>query len=206
MTDPLSVSCTAFEGPRRLLSGPLVEVVLAVKAAADRGGSEPILVFDDATGRVRDFDLRGTKADVVRRLSKTEPASPAMAEEAPASSAEPRGRGRPRLGVIGREVTLLPRHWEWLAAQPGGASVALRRLVDEARRSGGEAHRQRTAREAAYRFMSTMAGNFAGFEEASRALFAGDRARFEKQMAKWPKDLRQHILRLAYESEDAARA
>lgn len=212
MTDPLSVSCTAFEGPRRLLSGPLVEVVLAVKAAADRGGSEPILVFDDATGRVRDFDLRGTKADVVRRLSKTASAPPVIAEEASASSSssssssEPRGRGRPRLGVIGREVTLLPRHWEWLAAQPGGASVALRRLVDEARRSGGEAHRQRTAREAAYRFMSTMAGNLAGFEEAARALFAGDRARVENQMAKWPKDLRQHILRLAYQPEDAAHA
>ena len=84
--------------------------------------------------------------------------------------------------------------------------MALRRLVDEARRSGGEAHRQRTAREAAYRFMSTMAGNLAGFEEAARALFAGDRARFEKQMAKWPKDVRRHVLQLAYGFEDAGRA
>ena len=86
MIDPLSIPCTAFEGTRRLLSGPLIEVVLAVKAAADRGESEPvpdpILVFDDATGRVLDFDLRGTKADVVRRLSKTQPSATATAEEA----------------------------------------------------------------------------------------------------------------------------
>ena len=189
MADPLSISCTAFQGSRQLISGPFVEVVLAVKEAVDRGNAEPILMFEDATGR----------------LSKVPSATAVAAEEAQASS-EPRGRGRPRLGVIGREVTLLPRHWEWLAAQPGGASVALRRLVDEARRSGGEAHRQRTAREAAYRFMSTMAGNLAGFEEAARALFAGDRARFEKQMAKWPKDVRRHVLQLAYGFEDAGRA
>lgn len=203
MTDPLSLPCIAFEGSRRLLSGPLVDVVLAVKAVLDRGSAEPILIFEDATGRVFDVDLRGTKIDIVRRLSKTQPSATVMAEQEPASS-EPRGRGRPRLGVIGREVTLLPRHWEWLAAQPGGASVALRRLVDEARRSGGEAEKQRTAREAAYRFMSTMAGNLAGFEEAARGLFAGDRARFEKHMAKWPKDVRQHVLRLAYEAEGRA--
>ena len=205
MADPLSISCTAFQGSRQLISGPFVEVVLAVKEAVDRGNAEPILMFEDATGRVFDVDLRGTRADVVRRLSKVPSATAVAAEEAQASS-EPRGRGRPRLGVIGREVTLLPRHWEWLAAQPGGASVALRRLVDEARRSGGEAHRQRTAREAAYRFMSTMAGNLAGFEEAARARFAGDRARFEKQMAKWPKDVRRHVLQLAYGFEDAGRA
>lgn len=205
MTDRLSLPCIAFEGSRRLLSGPLVEVVLAVKAALDRGSAEPILIFEEATGRVFDVDLRGTKTDIVRRLSKPQPSATVTAGQESASS-EPRGRGRPRLGVIGREVTLLPRHWEWLAAQPGGASVALRRLVDEARRSGGEAEKQRAAREAAYRFMSTMAGNLAGFEEAARALFAGDRTRFEKQMAKWPKDVRRHILQLAFGLEDAGRA
>jgi hypothetical protein len=207
MADPLSVPCIAFQGGRQLISGSLVEVALAVKEAVDRGSAEPILMFEDATGRVFDVDLRGTKADVVRRLSKSQRSMTATAatEQEPASS-EPRGRGRPRLGVIGREVTLLPRHWGWLAAQPGGASVALRRLVDEARRSGGEAQKQRTAREAAYRFMSTMAGNLAGFEEAARALFAGDRARLEKQMAKWPKDVRRHVLQLAYGLEDAGRA
>jgi hypothetical protein len=114
------------------------------------------------------------------------------------SSSEPRGRGRPRLGVVAREVTLLPRHWEWLNAQPGGASVALRKLVDDARRSSGDRDRQRAARDAAYHFMSAMAGNLPHFEEASRALFADDRRRFTGQIATWPADIRDHVVKLAY--------
>jgi hypothetical protein len=218
MTVHLSKPCAAFEGTRLLLSGPLIEVALAVKTASDRGTSESILTFDDATGRVVDFDLRGSKADVVERLarSSTEPSSltnPRRADVPPrsrvaASSEEPkeiRGRGRPRLGVIGREVTLLPRHWEWLAAQPGGASVALRRLVDEARRNGAPVQAMRAAQERAYHFMSAMAGDLPGFEEATRALFANNRARFEQQVASWPGDVSAYAIRLAYaEQSDAA--
>lgn len=169
----------------------------------------PVLIFEDATGRVLDFDLRGSKAEIVARLSQSSPpvvlpagrqttgpdSDVAMTEDA---AGEPRGRGRPKLGVIGREVTLLPRHWDWLAAQPGGASVALRKLVDEARRNGGDLQRKRAAQEAAYRFMSAMAGDLPGFEEAARALFAQDRARFEQQIAGWPGDLRAYATRLAF--------
>ena len=194
MTDLHSTPATAFEGSRMLLSGPLSEVVLAVKASVERGASEPVLVFDDATGRTLDFDLRGTEADIVARLSRS-PTSSGPSEE---SSPGRRGRGRPKLGVVGREVTLLPRHWEWLAAQPGGASVALRKLVDEARKIGGPAQALRAAQEAAYRFMSAMAGNLPGFEEAIRALFANDRVRFEQQISSWPHDIRTYALRLAY--------
>ena len=111
---------------------------------------------------------------------------------------EPRGRGRPKLGVVAREITLLPRHWEWLGTQPGGASVALRKLVEEARRANGDVDRARAAKEAAYRFMSTMAGNLAGFEEASRALFADDRRRFVGLIAGWPDDIRDHVVKLAF--------
>ena len=111
---------------------------------------------------------------------------------------EPRGRGRPKLGVVAREVTLLPRHWDWLAAQPGGASVALRKLVDEARRASGDKDRSAQARDAAYHFMSAMAGNLPQFEEASRALFADDRRRFTGLIADWPADIRDHIVKLAY--------
>jgi hypothetical protein len=100
--------------------------------------------------------------------------------------------------VVAREVTLLPRHWEWLGAQPGGASVALRKLVDEARRASGDKDRERQARDAAYHFMSTMAGNLPQFEEASRALFADDRRRFTGLIADWPVDVRDHIVKLAY--------
>ncbi|MEK9280554.1 MULTISPECIES: DUF2239 family protein [unclassified Bradyrhizobium] len=184
---------TAFIGQRRLASGPAGDVALAVKRAPPRP-DEPIVIFDDGTGRTIDFDLRGEDHEVLARVAKLAP--PPSAEEAPPS--EPRGRGRPKLGVVAREVTLLPRHWEWLNAQPGGASVALRKLVDESRRASGDKDRERQARDAAYHFMSTMAGNFARFEEASRALFADDRRRFTGLIADWPADIRDHIVKLAY--------
>jgi hypothetical protein len=181
---------TAFEGHRHLVTGPLAEVALAVKRATADAADAAIIIFDDTTGRPIDLDLRGSDAEILARLPQ-----PAGLETS--DSAAPRGRGRPRLGVVAREVTLLPRHWDWLAAQPGGASVALRKLVDEARRANGERDRQRMARDAAYHFMSTMAGNLPGFEDAARALFAADRSRFAACIADWPQDIRDHIVKLA---------
>jgi hypothetical protein len=188
----MSETFTAFEGQRQLATGPLAEVALAVKRAAPNA-AEPIAIFSDSTGRATDLDLRGSPDDVLARLPNTTSSMPDAI-----SSGEPRGRGRPRLGVVAREVTLLPRHWEWLNAQPGGASVALRKLVDDARRSSGDRDRQRAARDAAYHFMSAMAGNLPHFEEASRALFADDRRRFVSQIAAWPADIRDHVVKLAY--------
>ena len=190
---PMQKIFTAFQGPRRLVSGPAGEVALIVKRMAPLP-DEPIIIFEDDTGRSIDFDLRGGDREVLTRLAKLVP--PPVEESTPSS--EPRGRGRPKLGVVAREVTLLPRHWEWLGAQPGGASVALRKLVDEARRASGDKDRERQAREAAYHFMSTMAGNLPQFEEASRALFADDRRRFTGLIADWPTDIRDHIVKLAY--------
>jgi uncharacterized protein len=181
---------TAFEGQRRLVSGPLREVALAVKRAEQRG-SDGVAIFSDASGRAIDLDLRGSDDEILARL----PASPGPAA---LEAAPPRGRGRPKLGVIAREVTLLPRHWEWLTTQPGGASVTLRKLVDAARRANGDKDRSRAARDAAYHFMSAMAGNLPGFEEASRALFADERRRFASLIAAWPDDIRDHIVRLAF--------
>ena len=186
---------TAFLGPNRLATGPLAEIAVAVMQASSRPGAPPVIIFSDATGQPIDLDLRGTERDVIARLPK--PASSPDAEPAAAAPTEPRGRGRPKLGVVAREVTLLPRHWEWLGAQPGGASVALRKLVEDARRANGDADRARAARDAAYRFMSVMAGNLAGFEEASRALFVNDRRRFVGLIAGWPDDIRDHVVRLA---------
>ncbi len=183
---------TAFAGHQRLATGPLAEVAPAVMKASREIASEPIVIFDDSSGRPIDLDLRGTERDVVARLPQPETPVDDMV------AAEPRGRGRPKLGVVAREVTLLPRHWDWLGAQPGGASVALRKLVEEARRSSGDRDRSRAAREAAYHFMSTMAGNRSGFEEASRALFADDRRRFGELIAGWPDDIRDHIVKLAF--------
>jgi uncharacterized protein len=187
---------TALEGQRRLVSGPLAEVALAVKRV-EQSATQPILIFDDGTGRAIDLDLRGTDEDVLARLPQTTPSDPAVSQEA-VSPTEPRGRGRPKLGVAAREVTLLPRHWEWLNVQPGGASVALRKLVEEARRANGDKDRIRAARDAAYHFMSAMAGNLADFEEASRALFGDERRRFVGLIAGWPDDIRDHIVKLAF--------
>ena len=195
MNQTRSHQFTAFIGQRLLASGPLAEVAVAVMDANQESVTDPILIFSDATGRSIDLDLRGTKRDVVARLPPF--ANPeSTADEAAAS--EPRGRGRPKLGVVAREVTLLPRHWEWLGNQPGGASVALRKLVDEARRASGDRDRHRAARDAAYHFMSAMAGNRVGFEEASRALFADDRRRFGELIAAWPADIRDHVVKLAF--------
>jgi hypothetical protein len=184
---------TAFEGQRRLVSGSLSDVALAIKRAEQRA-TERIAIFSDATGRAIDLDLRGSDDEIVARL----PASPSPA--AP-EAAPPRGRGRPKLGVVAREVTLLPRHWEWLTTQPGGASVALRKLVEAARRTNGDKDRSRAARDAAYHFMSAMAGNLPNFEEASRALFADGRRQFAALIAAWPGDIRDHIVRLAFSSD-----
>jgi hypothetical protein len=186
---------TAFIGPKRLACGPLADVALAIKKSTTPAGQQPILVFDDTSGRSVDLDLRGTDEEILARL----PASSRETVTTETSlTAEPRGRGRPKLGVVAREVTLLPRHWDWLASQPGGASVALRKLVEEARRTNGDRDRHRAARDAAYHFMSAMAGNFKGFEEASRALFADDRRRFGELIAAWPDDVRDHIVSLAF--------
>ena len=176
---------TAFLEGRRLITGPLHAVAVAVLRAEQAQADGHPLVFSDASGQSADLDLRGGEEAVASRYSVT--ALPQV----------PKGRGRPKLGVVAREVTLLPEHWDWLAAQAGGASVALRKLVHEARRNGGERERTRRARDRAYHAMSTLAGHLAGFEEASRALFAGDHEHLLAQMAAWPEDVRAYLLQLA---------
>ena len=185
--DPLLRACAAFAGAKLLAAGGLGEVALAVKRALDRDPASSILVFEHASGRVVDLDLRGSEADVLARLRPP-----------PAPLEPPPSRGRPKLGVVAREVTLLPRHWEWLAGEPGGASAALRRLVEEASRAQGTTRRRRAAQEAAYRFMQAIAGDRPGFEEAARALFADDEAGFRRRIARWPQDIRNHALALAF--------
>ncbi|EJO59734.1 DUF2239 family protein [Burkholderia multivorans] len=196
---PFLPSYTAFDGHRRIASGPLATVALAVKRIAGDGMAGTVLIFDDATGRSIDLDLRGTADEVRARYA---PPACDVAQDAgtagdPAGAAEQRGRGRPKLGVVSREVTLLPRHWDWLAAQPGGASVALRKLVEDARRTHAAADRRRDAQARAYHFMSALAGDLPGFEEAARMLYANDLARMAERIAGWPDDVRDHALALA---------
>jgi uncharacterized protein len=177
---------TAFLGSKRIASGPLEQVALAAKKAVDRGAKQPVFIYNDSTGRAIDIDSRGSDAELLARLTR------------PAPPSRPRGRGRPRLGVIAREVTLLPRHWQWLGSQPGGASVAMRKLVETARRANQEIDQRRQQQEAAFHFMSAMAGNLANFEEACRALFAAERERFEELVAAWPADVCEHAVKLGF--------
>lgn len=176
MTVSADLPVFAFIGDRLLARGAASEVVPAVKAAVDAG--EAVLTFDAATARVIDLDLRGTVEETVARL---------LAPPEP----EKRGPGRPKLGVTAREVTLLPRHWDWLASQPGGASVALRKLVETALKDAEGPDRARRAKEAAYRFMTTVAGDKLGYEEATRMLFAGDWTAFDAAVDGWPADVRE---------------
>lgn len=211
MSSNLSHTFTCFLGKRRVATESLQAVALTLKKMQASATNEPVLVFDNATGRNIDIDTRGTDDEVLARLAASAAPSAPVAptgEGAPAAtdagappSSESRGRGRPKLGVVPREVTLLPRHWEWLAAQSGGASVVLRRLVEEARRAGTDKDRIRLAHERAYHFMSAIAGDLAGFEEATRALFANDRNRFDDQIAAWPVDIRDHAALLGFGTE-----
>ncbi len=174
-------ACTAFADARRLAAGAVRDVARAVRLHLDAHPDASVLVFDNATACPVEFDLRGTVDDIAARFDET--AGAHADADALEPSARPRGPGRPKLGVTAREVTLLPRHWDWLAAQPGGASVTLRKLVE--------------AQEAAYRFMSAMAGDAPGFEEAARALFAADAVRFATLTQPWPADVRDFARELA---------
>ncbi len=191
----------AFDGPRLVGIGSLEAVARAAKAHADTGVPVQLLVFDCLTSQPIELDLRGTLDDVLMQLPVAEGVeSTSETSQVPATDATRSGPGRPRLGVVAREITLLPRHWQWLSEQPGGASVTIRKLVEEARGASRERDHRRRAQESAYRFMSAMLGDQPGFEEATRSLFAGDAARFAEYAADWPHDLQNHARRLAAEA------
>src|ERR1700691_1953108 len=190
------VCCLAFAGTRLIASGDLRPVVFKALAPTISDKLEPVLIFDDFTSEVIEIDLRGTPEDLLTRIGEIETGRP-PSEEPILPEVGARGPGRPRLGVVAREVTLLPRHWDWLASQPGGASAALRRLVETARRTNQGRDRLRRAREAAYRFISAIAGNEPGFEQAARALLAGNQDRFEELVGPWPVDVGNHAKKLA---------
>jgi uncharacterized protein len=178
--DPTTPSLTyaAFSDNRLVASGARDEVLRATKRHLDKKGT-PALIFEEASGRQVDFDMRGSIDDVLART---------RAEAKP-------GPGRPKLGVISREISLLPRHWDWLESQPNGASAAIRRLVDEARHNETGLERGRHARNAIGRFLWAVAGNFPNFEEVARALDAREDSRLDGLMSSWPKDVRGYVLK-----------
>jgi hypothetical protein len=191
--DEQTQTCTAFAGHKKIAEGSVRQVAEQVKRYQEKDADALILIFDDTTSSQVELDLRGTVDDVLSRIPKDD-----------AGENEKSGPGRPKLGVVSREIGLLPRHWEWLALQPGGASVTLRKLVEEARKQNKGKDIIRQSQNAAYRFMSAMAGDLPHFEEASRAFFAKKKSLFETLAAAWPRDIREHVMKIgaaAFEAE-----
>lgn len=182
----------AFVGNRLIASGDIQSTIAAAKALIDAGEAENLLIFEDQTGMQIDFDWRGTVDEVIGRL-REHSLFPEYAE----GDKSRNGPGRPKLGVVSREVSLLPRHWDWLEAQSGGISAALRRLVDQARKANPAKEEARRVRDAVSRIMWALAGDLPGFEEASRALFANDSVAFQSHIAEWPEDIRNQLTKLA---------
>ena len=168
-----------FCGPGRIAEGALSDVALAAWRLAQAEPQKTTLTFNRDSGAVVDLNLNGTEHDVATRYSEVDEALPK--------------RGRPKLGVVPREITLLPRHWEWLARQPGGASATLRRLVDSARKDRAAQDVARERVTAAYNFMAAIAGDFPLFEDASRELFSHNFARFETLIANWSPDIQDEL-------------
>ena len=174
---------TAFLGWTRVAAGPLDAALRQIKEMKDPG-EQTLLIFENETGKQVDFDLRGSIDEVLARVAPKTPRT---------------GPGRPKLGVVSREISLLPRHWEWLEAQPQGASAALRRLVDDARKLGSGKTRANV--DAIGRVMTALGGNLPGIDEAYRSLYARDGERLVAQIAQWPTDLRDYILEADWVAE-----
>lgn len=191
MQPRLDRPCTAFAGLKKIASGNVIDVALKVKEHQQKDKKTTILVFDNTSSQQVELDLRGNKDAIIKRMKEL-PGGPSEEEE----DKTPRP-GRPKLGVVSREISLLPRHWEWLATQPGGASVTLRKLVEEAKKKNVHRDQLRLAQEATYKFMVVMAGDLPHYEEALRALYAKNAKEFAAQIVSWPKDVREHTARLA---------
>ncbi len=198
METPALAPFTLFVGHTKIASGRLDQLALSAKRAIESASDGAVLIFDNQSGRNIDIDIRGTDKQVLARL---QPSAPSAVSEPETSNQagtgnEQRGRGRPKLGVVPREVTLLPRHWEWLAMQQGGASVVLRKLVEQAKKAGSESAIIKQAQERTYHFMQAIAGDMPGFEEATRALFKNERQPFENLISSWPIDIKDHAMQL----------
>lgn len=176
---------SAFENNQLICQGPLNEVILKIKKSIGKEEHTSALIFSDESGRTLDFNFRGTEKEVLKRLEIYLPEN----QKEEVSS----GPGRPKLGVVSREVSLLPRHWEWLATQKGGASVTLRNLVEEARKKSTHVDDGKQSQESTYQFMTVMAGDLENYEEALRALFKKDKKTFLKNIQGWPKDIKDYI-------------
>lgn len=188
------VTLTAFLQRRQIAHGNLSELLRQLKAAPI--GNEPVFIFNDQTGKRLDIHVQGDEASAIA-------AYPELAEQPSEEAAAVKTRGRPKLGVSAKEVTLLPRHWEWLATQPGGASATLRRLIEQARKASEPADSKRHRHESAYQFMHEVAGDLPEYETCLRALFADDEVSFNAAMEGWPQDIRRYAATLAFGKQES---
>lgn len=186
-------SYTVFDKFQILSQGSLNEVAIAVKKRLRIQSDARILIFSDSTGRQVDLDFSGTEKDTLERLKIYIP-----------KTASPHtGAGRPKLGVIPREISLLPHHWEWLLNQEGGASSAIRRLIDEKNKPALLAKDKiKQAQEVTYKFLSAIAGDLPHFEDVIRFLYRKDKKKFENLMSDWPKDIVKYSTALANQAFD----
>lgn len=184
-----TITYTAFESGIVISSGSLSEVVTEIKKKLGKSNHASVLIFNDLTGRTMDFNFQGSEKDVQKRLQ--------VYTQIPDSKTDNSGPGRPKLGVISREVSLLPRHWEWLASQTGGASATLRRLIEEAKKTSVQTMTIKQAQERTYHFMSVVAGDYKGYEEVLRALYKKDKAKFFAEMSDWPEDIVYYIRKIS---------
>ena len=182
----------AFAGHALIAAGSLSEVARALRTSLDSGETAAMAVFNASTSVHVDLDLRGTPEEVAEKAAGLAAWLDGTSSGVAAPSRS--GPGRPKLGVVGREVTLLPRHWTWLGSQPGGASVTIRKLVEAARKQDQGAQQIRQIQDVAHRFMYSIAGDLPGFEDAARALYAWDLERLEKLIGEWPPDIRDHVM------------
>jgi hypothetical protein len=187
------VTLTAFHQQRQIAHGNLSELLQQIQATSP--SEEPVFIFNDRNGKRLDIHVHGDEASALTVY-------PELGNPQSEETAVVKSRGRPKLGVSSKEVTLLPRHWEWLATQPGGASATLRRLIDQARKTNDPAENKRRRHERAYQFMYEIAGDLPEYEASLRALFADDEAGFTACIANWPQDIRQYAWQLAFKQDE----
>ena len=200
MNASLISQITAFEVEKIFCSGPKIEVILAMKNELSKSPNKRFLCFEDTSGQQIDFDISGTKEEIIQRLSThtiTAP-EPISADE---NKAIDKKLGRPKLGVVPKEVTLLPRHWLWLGAQSGGASATIRRLVEQASKANSGENKRKKCQESAYRFLSAVAGNYPNYEEVLRAIFRDDEKMISNLTSEWPKDIVTYAQKLFSNSQ-----
>lgn len=176
---------TVFAGETRLAGGNPADVARAIKAVLQGGERRILRVFRDHDAMPATFDATLDVDAISNALLETRGGSGR------------RGQGRPRLGVFAREVTLLPRHWAWLSAQPGGASVTLRKLVDAASHAPFADREERPEAAGLDRFVTAMASMLPWNKEALRAFMLGEEERFVAISENWPADLRDYARQLA---------